>query len=469
MNDRPRAPDPAMARAIALARNAAWLVLWCGSAACRRGPAAAASVPGDDAAAAAAPAADASGREGAPVIAGRCKPSGPVVSFADSAGGAVEIGDAVALDDGAVAVGAVRDGPGGRAAVIAWMASENAAPEFVRLGNALGDAPPPLLARCGGEVIAAAFEAPVAGARGPSLDGRRSLGLWSVLPGGAKVVGAVEQQRDDSLAFDVACAGPGGRSRLVVWDETVGAPGSTPRGVIRAAAPGHEGPPAHDVSPASSDAELPRVVRRGAAGFYVVWLAHRPEPGAGDASLEFEAPAEARAYGWLEMVGADLAGNPVTPVQRLTPPTGHVSAYDLLAAGDDARPRLIVVARDEGESSERADGSGGVLLRVRADEDRAEPASPLPSDGLGRGAPALAPGPGGAWLAWVGPREAPRLLPLDGTGAPAGPISGEDALDDARPLLSTAAGPDPASRAARMLVAIATERGAELRAFTCTR
>jgi len=71
----------------------------------------------------------------------------------------------------------------------------------------------------------------------------------------------------------------------------------------------HAGTP-RDASSPDSDAEMPRVVADG-AGYFVLWMARRPEPvGALDASAPAAAEAigEPRAYSWLEMVTLDAAG-----------------------------------------------------------------------------------------------------------------------------------------------------------------
>jgi hypothetical protein len=82
--------------------------------------------------------------------------------------------------------------------------------------------------------------------------------------------------------------------------------------------------------------------------------------------------------------------------------------------------------------------------------------------GLGRGGPAFVDDETGPWLTWVGAREELWLLPLDPSGAPSGPPSVEEALDDARPLVSTS--PD-----GRLLVATPSDRAAPLRTFACRR
>jgi hypothetical protein len=262
---------------------------------------------------------------------------------------------------------------------------------------------------------------------------------------------SIPQQRDDSLDFDLG-------SGLVAWDETT--KGTPPRGIIRVAPlPAAAGRSAHDLSSPDSDAEMPRVVA-GGTGYFVLWMARRPEPiGALDAA---EATGEARTSSWLEEVNVDAAGAPTGPARHVTPTSGHVSAYDVEALGGDAPPSMLVVARDDGEA---VDGSGGALLRVRVREDVVDPPLVLPGDGLGRGAPSLVDGPL-PWVAWVGPHEELRLLPLDAAGLPLASPSAEPLLDDALPL---AMQPGPAGEG-RMLVAFpGGDPSAALRLFACMR
>jgi hypothetical protein len=160
--------------------------------------------------------------------------------------------------------------------------------------------------------------------------------------------------------------------------------------------------------------------------------------------------AEARAFSWLETVAVDTNGTPAGSVRRLTPTTGHVSAFDVAVAQDGtspappergrnqdpaspAEPAVVVVARDDGEA---VDGSGGALQRLRVGDDVAEGVVELPTDGLGRGVPSLLGGPSHLLdLTWVDAHERLRYLPLDASGSPAGPSSVEDGLGDSRLVL----------------------------------
>jgi hypothetical protein len=372
----------------------------------------------------------------------------------------LDIGDGLASSDGE-AVSFVHRTAAGRVAAVALLGVDAGAARIVDLAPTFEDAPPPRLASCRQGLVAAAFAAPHAGRRtSPGLGSARELALYLVhASGAAQRPLSIAQHRDDSLAFDIACSGAAG---LLVWDETVpqAMPRAPARGVVRAAAfeAGEHTGTTHDVSPTDSDAEMPRVVSNG-AGFFVLWLSRRLEgASAPDPPNGAEANGEVRAFGWLEMVAVDAAGSAIGAPRRLTPTLGHVSAYDVRSMVDQPRPTVLIVARDDGE---RVDDTGGSLFRLRVRDDWAEVPTSIPIDGLGRGGPVLVDAPV-PWLAWVGPHEELRLVPLDAAGMPVGAPSAEAVLDETRPLMWRA-------QADRMLVAAPRDRSAQLRVFACQR
>jgi hypothetical protein len=391
----------------------------------------------------------------------RCAPSHEAFAIGDPAAPTdVEVGDAVPFPGG-TAVGLVRRTPAGRVASVALLDAALGGAHVLDLGATLGDAPPPRVAWVEPSLVAVAYALPAVDAGAPA----RGLSLYVVDPSaGAGAMGSVPQHRDDSLAFDAAFSGTYG---LVVWDEAVAGDAAAPRGVIRAAPltpKPHTRPqdaygvgPTFDVSPAESDAELPRVVSTD-RGFDVLWIARGAEIEV-DAGAGVEVTGEPRTYGWVERVALDKQGKVVAPAKRLTPASGHVSAFDVQATSDAGKPALLVVAREDGEA---VDGSGGALLRVRVVGDAVEPPLSFASDGLGRGAPTFVDGTRAPWLAWIGPHEESRLLPLDVAGIPAGAPSHEESLDEARPLAVVGGG-------ARLLVATPTDAASQLRVVSCAR
>ncbi|HZU85589.1 MAG TPA: hypothetical protein VE987_21820 [Polyangiaceae bacterium] len=439
-------------------RRAIALLLLASTTACRRATSAAAVDASP---------ARAAGREADGSVVGppRCRPADRPIVLDAAALEELEIGGAARDPGGGTVVAAAHRGASGRTAAVVLVGSDaSGAARVVDLGPTLGDAPLPRLFSCGSRLLAAAFDpSPAAGPSRSSPE--RSLALWALQSPPRRAYAPIRQRRDESLAFDAACSrGAAAETPVIVWDESVAAPGAAPRGVIRLAASGPNGLAwgPRDVSPSDSDADSPRILPAG-PGFIVLWLAHRPDASiaADAAGTGFETPGEIRTNGWVEMLAIDESGNAAGPVRRLTPTSGHVSVYDAairLDRPDTREGDLVVVALDDGEA---ADGAGGALLRVHARGAVVDPPVALVTGDLGRGGPVLVEGAVSPWLTWVGSGEQLRLTALDATGAPLAPPSGEDALDDAQPLLELAPG--------RMLVATPRDAEGKLRVFACER
>jgi hypothetical protein len=407
----------------------------------------------------------------------RCQPTpGAPEIVASLLGESIDFGGAV-LARGEAFVGLIRSNQGRRLASVARVA-DGGRVLVVDLGVALADGPAPTLVVRGDEVLAGAF------VRGESADGgpferARKLSVFRLLSpareasaGGApELLVSVPQQSDDSPAFDVAA---GGRV-ILAWDEDLldGASPASPeggprkgagRGIIKVSALAADLRTAEAprvVSPDTSDADLPSLAPR-TGGYWAAWIAHRPEPAAdaGDAAgppgSDLEGPAEARGYQWLELLMLDEDAKPVGGIRRLTPASGHVSAYTLVPHG----VRLEVLARDDDEAT---DGAGGRILRITVEGDAVESPVPLVAEGAGRGEPVwLTDGQGEAkghtWLWYEDVGDHGRLLPLGEGGRPNGPISLEPSLDDARPLILV--GPT-------LLAAAPTDDRHLLRSLTC--
>jgi hypothetical protein len=393
------------------------------------------------------------------VLPARCHRTDTALAFDESRGlDDLEIGDAISYPGG-YAVGLVhRAAAAGRVAAVALLGRDLKSVKVVDLGPTLGDAPPPRIGWRPPELVAAAY-ARSSGAG----ETARETALYTISADAATASPfVVSQERDDSLAFDL---GFDSKAGLLVWDEAT----SASRGIVKAAVFSRDQAAAsRTISPPESDAELPRVVPQG-SGFVVLWIARRPEPASEVDASGAEATGEPRTFGWLEMVAVDEQGAPVGSVRRLTPPSGHVSAFDVEARSFGAAgPLLVVVARDDGEV---VDGSGGALLRVRVRGDVIEPTVGFAIDGLGRGAPTFVSSANPASpfaLAWVGREEQFRFLPLDGSGTPTEAPSAEDAMDEARPLLFIgASATEPLGPASLVLVATPSDAQHPLRAFAC--
>jgi hypothetical protein len=355
----------------------------------------------------------------------------------------LEIGDAVSYPGG-FAVNVVHRTAAGRTAAIALLPPAANSVQLVDLATTLGDAPPPQVVASASNLVAAAYTV-------PKHAGTRELSVY-LLSGAseAKLTAALPQQHDDSFAFDLSAT-------LLAWDD-IGA-GPQPRSVVRVAELSDDGRvgPTRDVSASGSDAESPRIASID-KGHLLFWLARTPEapPGLADGAPAAEVTGQARVNSWIEMVGTDAHGAPTGPVRRLTPLSGHVSAFDALPLAEPSTSRALVIARDDGEA---VDGSGGVLLRIIARPDGADPPTAIGVEGLGRGSPTLV-GPTPSWLSWTGPHEEARLLPLDGAGTPQARPSGEPELDEARPLALV-------GRDGRILAAAPADPSAQLRVVSC--
>jgi hypothetical protein len=269
------------------------------------------------------------------------------------------------------------------------------------------------------------------------------------------------QVSDESPSFDVIAAPPGGSTgALLAWDEDAE---DAHRGLIRVVVLSPDLRVAVRsvvASPETTDAERPALATRGAGGYWLGWVARKPEPPR-DAGPELEGPGEDRAYRWVELAPIDADGKPAGSVRRLTSATGHVSAFSMATHGD----RLDLYAAEDDEST---DGAGGSILHVAVDVDGLTRAAPLVSSGAARGGtPAVvwqsqaAPGSDDnvGYLAYVDIADRSRLVALDRTGSSQSMPTLEPDLDDARLLAADPFGelliatprPDGAATAFRWL------------------
>ncbi|MEO8877550.1 MAG: hypothetical protein ABI461_18290 [Polyangiaceae bacterium] len=225
-------------------------------------------------------------------------------------------------------------------------------------------------------------------------------------------------------AFDVIVSGDHG---VVVWDYADPTGGKIRKlafsksGVEKVDAGGA----AFSLSPASSDADSPRLAPRKSGGFWAIWVARKLESTADAGAIE--GPGESPAFRWLEAAPLDERGNRVGEVSRLTPTTGHVSGFDVLATADGAE----VVVRDATES---ADNGTTISRIVLADK----PGSlQLVSGEVGRSVPDVFGAKSSAgsftWVVVPDANDATRIVPL---GAP----SGASPAPSVEPLLKSSRG-----------------------------
>ncbi len=395
------------------------------------------------------------------------------------------LGDAVATEDG-IALGLVRSGAasvaGSMQASIARVRVDLASAQIVDLGMIGADALPPRPFLHAGALYALYSAGGPAGSPGAAVKLLRDAGARRVTPlvlarvgdGASEALASVLETTDESFGADALIRDT---DALIAWDED--APGRD-RGVIKlarvrfAADAGRAGT-GTVVSPDGSDAESPRLAPRP-GGAWLAWIARRPEPLVpSDAALDdtrIEAPAERRAYQWIELLALDAEGAPVGAVRKLTSTSAHVGAFDLAPRGSGGD--LDVVVRDEDEAAE---GAGGKLTRVTVHAEAAGGAGgvdapvTLVAGGAGRGAVDLVSGDGSEWLAFGDTSDRTRVVRLGDTRLAIGAPSVEPSLDGARLLLAVRSGAAGAADAAGTTTLIAAVPGDEkpLRRVVCRR
>jgi hypothetical protein len=337
----------------------------------------------------------------------------------------LELGEAHATP-AQIVIGAAFDKDGGRRAgyIVAARAGDDVT--AVRLepaGDLAPDAPPPGIAVVGGAPLVARYP-----------------------PGSARelAVGAarIPQQSDDSFGFDLA-------PNAIAWDEFAVVPGWPVRGVIKVLSAPFDARRAVIVSPEGSDADSPRVIER-AGGYWIAWIARRPEPERDGAAPEVEGPGEARAFRWIEAAALDANGALVGAPRRIAA-SRRVEAFDL--SPRDGGAALDLLVKDDEEPS---DAAGARLLVVTLRGDGAlleEETRVLVPDGIGDGVPDRI----GPWAAYTDRQDRAWLVPVEAV-ASGGRPSPEPSLDGGRPL---------AALGTRIFAAYPADPAHALRVLTC--
>lgn len=364
----------------------------------------------------------------------RCRADGARVAIP---GDDVVAGDGVTTADG-ILVGVVRREGSRRLASVVRASLDLASMKAIDVGAALGEDPPPSPRLHGGSVFVASY----ARAKGADGDaGARTGGINRVLEiariDGTALVreGAVTQQADESLAFDLAwpTGGAAGAAAapIVAWDEDapiVAGQMLAGRGVVKVQVLG--GGKARVASPDTTDAEAPRLLpKRG--GYWLAWLARRPET-TEDAGALPEGPGEHRSYRWVEVVSLDTKGEPTSAVRRITPEKGRVASFELAAGASDG---LVLVVQDE---AAHAEGAGERILRYvvgSGEKDRVE-SGDLLDGGVGHALVDLLTSPDEAhaprWLAFSDPQEHAHVAPLGASLVLGASPTAEPSLDGSR-------------------------------------
>lgn len=400
----------------------------------------------------------------------RCRVDGPRLLIP---GEEVVSGDGVMAPD-AIFVGVVRRDGGRRLASVVRASLDLSSMKTIDLGASLGEDPPPSPRAHGGSVFVASYVRAKAGADAGSATGAMTRVLEVSRFEGEALVrqGAIVQQADESLAFDIGWTGPFDSAAaqgapLVAWDED--APLLTgqllaDRGVVKVQLV--NGPKARVASPDTTDAEAPRLLPKK-GGYWLAWLARKPEA-TEDAGAAPEGPGERRSYRWVELVSLDAKGEPTSPVRRITPEKGRVASFDLVQAVAEAgaEPRLVLLVQDEAAHSE---GAGERVVRYVVDGQRIE-SGDLLDGGVGHALVDVLTSADGThaprWLAFSDPQEHTHVVPLGPSVALGAGPTAEPALDGVRVV---AAGPS-----AEVIYAVGAAGGAdaaggrvELRRLVC--
>lgn len=326
----------------------------------------------------------------------------------------VELGRGAAYSGG-FAVGVLHEGEGGMVASVAKIDAGGHG-ELVRLARSRGDVEAPVVVGHGPALIAGMLE-PNAGGRALKILRIKGKELtWGP---------EIPQGRDESMAFDLAVGDSRG---VAVWDD-VGGVDKRSRVVLATFDPTTiSGAAARPISPPAVDADSPRVIARP-GGFWLAYLAHG-DPSAAGRTPKDETGEEDRgeviASTWLELMPLDAQGDAVSLPQRATPKEGHILAFDILPGGDGA---ALVAYRDDDAPSGSAGGSVGM---VTVQLGGIGPPRVVAEDGVGVGVPSLLAG----WVAISSLTGPKRLGPIDGAGAPTGPLDPEPAIGLGEPLIA---------------------------------
>lgn len=352
----------------------------------------------------------------------------------------VIVGDIAVASTGLLA-GIVRMNGGKRVASILKAPLALDSQTTVDIGTPIGDDPPPS-PRWNGTTPWVAFIASHSADAGAK---QRELRIAQLGDSGlAGKAFTILTQADESTAFDVAWTDGG--AGLFTWDEDGppivvkedgGAPAKkkdsvdpTPaRGIVKVQAL-TDGATARIASPDTSDADSPKLIARANGGFWLAWLARKPD----EEASGVEGPGEPRQFRWVEVIPLTATGEPAGPVRRASSEKGRAVAFELARSGDD----LVVVIQDEIAASE---GGGARIVgrRLKAGSDKPEPFDVV-KDGVGHALSDVVPSANGDaahWIAWSDTSEHDHLTPLGASFAP-GHATTEPALEGTRVLASAA-------------------------------
>jgi hypothetical protein len=379
----------------------------------------------------------------------RCTVVGAPVPFV-AKGEAIDLGESIAMPNGAAAVG-FRHGLRADASIAIAKTTPALTLKRVDLGSAYPDAPPPKLAFIDGNLATATFVKitptklfAVPGA--PVADSAIRIQQIDEDGNNVTAIGDVVHVADDSLDFDFSIADKGGfvafeeDEALKRWGVVTVATIDVNNGML------HVDPKSIAVSPDGTDADSPRVLAHAGGGATIAWIATKNEPtdaGPAERPVEItqtEGPAERRAYRWIEVAEIDPKGALKGSVRRVTSLTGHVGAFVLARRNVEGRDESAfdVIARDDDQIRE---GAGSRILRITVTVNKIDPPIVLAND-VGLGVPALLASSASpeSWIAYVDGDDHACIVPLmvGALGANAA-ASVEPALDHAIPFAALGA------------------------------
>lgn len=362
---------------------------------------------------------------------------------------AIEVGKAAVFGRG-YAVSALQSESGATHAVVSVIDGQRGTGTTLDLGRSFGDVEAPALATAGEAVLVVM---PQAEPNGQSLQLLRLEGDFAQpkLVRGANLSYASMQGE----ALDVAASASHAAIAWTARERKSGEPvimtvAVDPMKLAARAEP-------QLASPAGVAAEAPRLAARP-GGYWLAYVTPQPTSKRPDGGAPVQQPDDLLldlGPRSLSLVALDERGVPVGAPLRLTEPSAHVMAFDLMASTNDG---ALLAWRDD-EATPGAEIGRVYLAAVRRDGTVSH--QQIDDEDVGSGIPALLAGGGGGapdWLVLSGQNDVARLVPLDGTGRPVAELRPEAALAGAEPLLLTGG---------KMLVAAPRGLGAAFSLLDC--
>jgi hypothetical protein len=344
---------------------------------------------------------------------------------------ASEVGDGVSFAGG-FAVGALHENGAAPTVSVVTLGPDGRNARVVALGATHGDVEPPRLAARGHVLIAGILE--------PDVNGR-SLRLAKIQDGNVTWGATLHQKGGESQAFDIAL---GDKKGVVVWDEEDPAHAAIMASTFDVSSASNP-TVARTISPATADAESPRLLARPEGGY---WLAYIARAGNGE-DADAREDSEDVGFRWIEIVQLDVNGSPTATPRAVTPKAGHVLVFDL-APGEEGAALLVYRYDDTPIGA-----AGGQVMRTVVRAQRVDPPAVLvEGDEVGAGVPSVR----GSWLAVTDAADATRLAPIRAGGELAAPLRAEPDIGTGEPI---------AAEGDRMLVARPAGRAVKLQVLRC--